>query len=156
MINYTLIPWCWTFWMCYQVIRFKPDPYLTQNPVSVGLFKDPVLTEQKECQASTGENMTLTITQKHYVCTFIFLHTSLSCTPLSKAYCTRPIAVSWDRAFRLYFVLTKVDILGCEHRAHCMKKRTSLHVHDVVCVKYLCNMLVEMVFGERICRAQPT
>lgn len=35
------------------------------------------------------------------------LHTSLSCTPLSKANCTRPIAVSCDSEFRLYFVLKK-------------------------------------------------
>lgn len=37
-------------------------------------------------------------------------HTSLSCTPLSKANCTRPMAVSCESAFKLYFVLKEKNI----------------------------------------------
>lgn len=35
----------------------------------------------------------------------VAIHTSANSTPLSKAFWTRPMAVSWDKAFRLYFAL---------------------------------------------------
>lgn len=50
----------------------------------------------------TKHNITL---NAHIYTHVNYLFTSLSCTPLSKAYCTRAIAVSCERAFRLYFVL---------------------------------------------------
>lgn len=79
-------------------------------------------------------------------------------TPWSKAYCTSPVAVSWDREFRLYLTLqweTKPSQFRSLHRslpghAGCPSTRPLPEA------PHRPSMLVEMRFGDSTSNAQPT